>query len=173
MMHESVARALNEQINKELFSAYLYLSMASWCDAEGYPGSAHWMQIQVKEELFHASLFHGYLLQRDVPVVLEAIGKPEAEFDDLNGVFSAALAHEQKISASINEIYRIAREEVDPMTETRLHWFINEQVEEEQNARDILDKIKLAGAQPAGLLLLDNELAARPEPTLTPPSFAG
>ena len=157
----------------EFYSAYLYLSMAAYFETEGLGGFAHWMKIQVKEESFHGMKFFNFLNERGSSVVLESIEKPPAKFSSIEDIFKKTLAHEKKVTAAINDLYTLARKLNDNASCIFLQWFINEQVEEEKNATDILAKIKYAGGHPAGVLMLDKELSLRPQPVLDPLSDNG
>jgi len=164
MLTEKMANALNLQINRELFSAYLYLSMSSYAAHEGYKGAANWFMVQTQEELSHARMLYRYLLSQGQRVVMEAIDKPEAEFNTYQELFTKALEHEQFITRCFNELTEIARGEKDHATEIFLQWFVTEQVEEEENLNTILGELKMAGGQ--GLFMIDRELTRR---TFTPP----
>ncbi|HOJ48265.1 MAG TPA: ferritin [Bacillota bacterium] len=167
-MKERVAKLLNEQINKEFYSAYLYLSFANYFIEQGLNGFANWYQVQAQEERDHAFLITQYLQNNDVKVVYEAIAKPDASWADNLEVLKAGLAHEQYVTASIHNIYDAASEEKDYRTLQFLDWFVQEQGEEEKNAIDLIRKMELFGGDAKGLYLLDQELAAR---TYAPPSL--
>jgi len=161
MLTEPVKDALNEQINAELSSEYLYLSMAAYFEDEGLAGFASWMREQANEEHAHAMRIYDYIIDRDGRVELDAIDKPRSSWDGPTEAFQAAYDHEVEISGMIDELVRIAREENDNATENMLEWFVAEQVEEEATAQDILDKLKLAGDSGPGLMMLDQELGER------------
>ncbi|MBP7087881.1 MAG: ferritin [Candidatus Omnitrophica bacterium] len=161
MMDKKLEKELNQQLNKELYSAYLYLAMAAYFEAENLSGFSHWMQIQAKEETSHAMKFFSYLNERGLRVILEAIDKPPVQFSSAEDVFKKSLQHEQKVTASINNLYTIAQKVEDNATKVFLQWFINEQVEEEKSVTEILSKLKYIDEQPAGILMLDKELGAR------------
>ena len=168
-MKSNVKDLMNEQINKEYFSAYLYLSMSEWLLQNGWPGAAHWMNIQYREEVAHAEGFLRYLQMRGVPVVLEAIEKPKAEWDSLLNVFEEALAHEEMISDSIRKIVKEAREAGDRAAELFLDWYVLEQVEEETAADNNVLLIKRADGDIRILVAVDNEMAQRvDEPVVIP-----
>jgi len=156
-----VQDAINGQINAELYSAYLYLSMAAYCDGAGLSGCAHWMRKQSQEEIEHAMKFYAYVNDRGGRVVLEAIEKPPVEFESLLDVFEKTYAHEQKVTSLIWKLYEIAREANDYATESMLQWYIDEQVEEEKNASEIVAQIKLVGTKGQALFMIDRALAAR------------
>jgi ferritin len=165
-MDKKLEKSLNEQITKELYSSYLYLSMAAYLDSESLGGFSHWMKAQAQEEVLHAMKIFNFLNERGSRVVLGAIDKPPANFKGIEEVFKKTLAHEQLVTASINDLYTLAKKVNDHASAVFLEWFINEQVEEEKNPADILGKLKYVSNQPAGILILDKELAARPQPVL-------
>ena len=167
-MKERVAKLLNEQINKEFFSAYLYLSFANYFNEQGLNGFANWYQVQAQEERDHASLMTQYMQNNDAKVVYEAIAKPDASWANGLEVLKAGLTHEQYVTASIHNIYDIASEEKDYRTLQFLDWFVMEQGEEEKNAIELIRKMELFGSDAKGLYLLDQELATR---TYTAPSL--
>jgi ferritin len=153
--------ALNAQIKEELFSSYIYLSMAAYCESINLAGFAHWMRSQSQEELEHALKFFGYVHERGGRVELEALDKPPFEFEGPIDVFVKTLEHEQFISSRIADLYALAIEEKDYASFSVLQWFIDEQVEEEQNAGEILDMLKMIGDKGQGLIMLDRQLAQR------------
>jgi ferritin len=161
MLTARIEQELNKQLNKESFSAYLYMSMGAYFQSIDLAGFANWMQIQAKEELFHAEKFYNFIHERDGKVTLEQIDKPQLEWESPLAAFQAALEHEIFITKSINNLADVALEEKDHATNAFLQWFINEQVEEEASANDIIRKLKLMKDAPGGLYLLDQELAAR------------
>lgn len=160
--------ALNEQINAELWSAYLYLSMAMQFDNSGMSGVANWFKIQFKEEQAHAEIFMNYINQRGGRVILKPIAAVDTEWASPLDAFKATLAHERKVTAMINNLYAIAESEHDYATRDRMAWFVNEQVEEEETAQQLIDKFTLIGNDGMGLYMLNQELAAR---TYTAPSI--
>lgn len=164
-MDKKVHELINEQINKELFSAYLYLSFADYYEEQGLKGYANWYVIQAQEERDHALIFRSYLLDNDCPVVLKAIAKPEAKFTNFLEPLEAALEHEEYVTASINEIYAAADAVHDYRTMNFLKWFVEEQLEEEATARDMIAAVKLFGADAKALYDLDQANLAR---TYTP-----
>jgi ferritin len=167
MISKKMTEALNNQINAELYSAYLYLAMSSYASHNGLPGVANWMNIQAKEEMTHAERFYNYVNSQGAHVVLQAIECPPSDFDSALAIFEQTLEHEQKVTSLINDLANLAVEEKDHATQIMLQWFVSEQVEEEESANDILTKLKLAGEQGGGLFMIDKELAAR---TFTPPA---
>ncbi|MCE4615174.1 MAG: ferritin [Desulfurococcales archaeon] len=160
-MDKRILELLNKQLNAELYSAYLYLSMAAYLDHKGLPGFAKWMRIQAKEEVEHAMKFYEYINDRGERVVLEAIEKPPTEWESITQLFEEGLKHEKSVTDSINKIFEAARELGDKPTEVFLHWFIDEQVEEEKTFSEILGMLKLTQEQPHALLMLDSRLAQR------------
>jgi len=166
MLSEKMVKKLNHQINRELFSAYLYQSMASYADSEGLSGFANWFKIQAKEEEFHAEKFYNYINQQGSRVIMEAIEQPETQFSSMLDLFEKTLKHEKVVTSLINELVKLAREENDYATESILQWYVTEQVEEEANPAEMIQKLKFVGKDGRGLLMLDKELASR---TFTPP----
>ena len=160
-MNQKVAELLNDQINKEFYSAYLYLDIANFFSAKGLDGFANWYTIQAKEEQDHGMLFYTYLHNNSIPVELKAIAKPDKVFAEPGDPLKAAFAHEQYVTDLINNIYAEAQKVNDFRTLQFLDWFIKEQGEEEKNASDIITKYELFGSDPRSLYLLDNELGAR------------
>ena len=167
MLSEKMQEALNIQINKEIYSAYLYLSMAAYCESINLKGFANWMTIQVQEELSHAQKFFHYLPERGGKVNLQPIDGPETEWDSPLAVFKHVYEHEQLVTGLIHGLVKLARAEEDYATESFLKWFIDEQVEEEASASEVVEKLKLAGDRGSGLFMLDRELGTR---VFTPPT---
>lgn len=161
MLSNKLQDALNKQINAELWSAYLYLSMGMHFEAEGLAGVANWFKIQFREEQDHATIFMNYINQRGGRVTLMPIEAVDTAWESPLAAFEATLAHEQKVTAMINELYALAEAEHDYATRDRLNWFVNEQVEEEDNARTLIDKFKMINGNGMGLYMLNQELAAR------------
>jgi len=166
MLSEKMVMKLNYQINRELYSAYLYLSMASYADSEGLSGFANWFKIQAKEEEYHAEKMYNYVNQQGRRVVLEAIEQPQTDFTSMVDLFEQTLKHEKVVTSLINGLVKLAREENDYATESFLQWYVTEQVEEEANPAEMIQKLKYIGKDGRGLLMLDKELAAR---IFTPP----
>jgi len=163
MISKTMQDAINEQINKELSSAYLYLSMAAYFEDRDLPGFASWMTLQAGEEQEHAMKFYEFLHDRGGRVLLKAIDAPKTEWKTSLEVFQETLAHEQMITASINALYELALKEKDYPAQIMLQWFINEQVEEEKNASHILSQLELIDAHGTAVLMLDKELGKRGE----------
>ena len=160
-MNEKVAALLNDQINKEFYSAYLYLDMANFYSKKGLDGFANWYEIQAREEQDHAMLMYQYLHNNDEAVTLEAIAKPDKAFTTLMDPLKAGLEHEKYVTSLINTIYAAAQEVNDFRTTQFLDWFIKEQGEEEKNSTDLITKMQLVGDDARSLYMLNSELAAR------------
>jgi ferritin len=157
----TIQDALNDQINRELASAYVYLAMSAWADEQNFTGAASWLRLQWEEELMHATKLVDYVAQRGGSIRLKAVAEPPAEYKDLLDVFRNVLRHEEQVSTAINELYSLASSEKDYATQTLLDWYVNEQVEEENAPAEIISMLELAGADPSGLLLVDRQLATR------------
>jgi len=164
MFKEKVQQAMNDQIQHEIESAYIYLSMASYFDAENLPGFAQWMKIQYEEEMAHAFRFYDYINDRGGRVKLQPVDQPPIEFDSPLAAFQAALEHEQKITADIDRLYAMAVDEKDYPSQTFLQWFIDEQVEEEQHVGEVVENLKMVGDNTHAILMLDRELGQRQPP---------
>jgi ferritin len=161
MIKEKVLTAINNQINAEFYSAYLYLSMSSYLYRKGLPGFANWMYIQYQEELTHGNKFFNYANERGGKVELKAIDQVPVEFKNILSVWEKALEHEQKVTSLINGIMDVAIAEGDHATISFLKWFVDEQVEEEANITEILDTLKLIDGQGNGIFMLDREMRQR------------
>lgn len=161
MISKKMEKALNQQINKEIYSAYLYLAMAAHSETIGLRGFANWFRIQFNEELAHAMKFFHYVNEQGSAVELDAIEKPQAKFKSPVALFEETLKHEQFVTKSIHGLVDLAIAEKDHATNSFLKWFVDEQVEEEANAQEILGLLKMAGGQPPGLMYIDRQLAAR------------
>lgn len=155
--------ALNNQVNAELYSAYTYLSMAAYFEAEDWPGFARWMRIQSREEIEHAMKIFDFIHDRGGRVTLQAIDKPPTRFKSPLDVFQKAYQQEQKVTGLIHRLYELAARENDYPTQVMLHWFIDEQVEEEKITGEAVAKLERAGDDPAALALLDKEFGEREE----------
>jgi ferritin len=166
-MSEKMANAINEQINAEFYSAFLYLSMATQLEEMNLPGFANWMRVQKEEEEFHAMKFFDYLVSRQSRVALKEIAAPPVEWESPLEIFEAAYKHEQHVTALINGLVKIAMEEGDFASLQMLQWFVEEQVEEEDNTSTIRDKIEMVQDAPGGMYMLDQEMAVR---VFTPPT---
>lgn len=161
MISKKIETAINKQINAELYSAYLYLSMASYFESVNLRGFAKWMEAQAGEEQEHAMKFYGYINERGGRVIFDSIAKPPAKWDSPLSVFEETYKHEQKVTAMINDLMELARSEKDNATEILLQWYVNEQVEEEASASAYVEKLKMIGSSGNGLIMLDHELGQR------------
>lgn len=161
MLSKKLEKALNAQINAELWSAYLYLSMSADFASKGLDGFANWMEIQFREEQDHAMKFFNYILSRGGRVDLQPIQKVDKEWKSPLAAFESTLEHEQEVTRLINELYTLALEEKDYATQSMLRWFIDEQVEEEESAQGIIDTLKLIDGNGNGIYQLNRELASR------------
>jgi ferritin len=166
MISNKMAKALNKQLNNELYSAYLYLSMSSFANCAGMKGASNWFMVQYQEELVHFMKFYDYLNEQGVQAEISTMAAPPAGFGSLLTMFEQALKHEQFITKSINEWMELAVKEKDHATQIFLQWFVTEQVEEEASAGEIIARLKIAGDTGPGLLMVDGELATR---VFTPP----
>jgi ferritin len=170
MIGKKMEEALNGQINAELYSAYLYLSMEAYFGCENLAGFANWMRVQTQEELMHAMKIYDFVAERGGRVVLRAIEQPPAKWNSPLGVFEAVYKHEQKVTGLINDLVNLAVEEKDHATNSFLQWFVTEQVEEEDNASTVLGQLKLIKDSPQALFMMDKEMAQR---VFTPPPTEG
>jgi len=161
MIGKAMQDAINEQINKELFSSYLDLSMAAYFEDKSLPGFAHWMRVQEAEEREHAMKFYDFLLERGGKVALKAIDAPKTEWASTMEVMEEVAAHEAKVTASIYALYELALKEKDYPAQIMLQWFITEQVEEEKNAAEIVASLKMIEAHETAVLQLDHRLGKR------------
>ena len=167
MISKKMASALNEHLNKELYSSYLYLSMQAYCENAGLKGLSNWFNVQVQEEIFHAQKFYKYILNQGEKVILEVIEKPQSKFNSTFDLFEKTLKHEKEVTSRINRLVDLAKKEKDHATDGMLQWFVSEQVEEETSANDIIQQLKLIGKDGSGLFMLDKELGQR---VFTPPA---
>jgi ferritin len=161
MLSKKLQDVLNEQIKNELYSGYLYLAMSAYFEANNLPGFARWMRVQAAEEQAHALKFFDFIVDRGGRVVLQAIDQPPVEFSSPLAVFETTLQHEQKVTGLINALYELAVAENDYPAQVMLQWFINEQVEEEKNATQIVETLKMIGEKGQALIMLDRELGQR------------
>jgi ferritin len=161
MIDEKMQDALNNQLNAELYSAYLYLSMSAYFHSVNLGGFANWMRVQWEEELAHALKFYDYVNERGGRVVLHAVEAPPSEWDSPLAVFEHVYQHEQKVTGMINKLVDLAVEARDHATNNFLQWFVSEQVEEEASADEVVQRLKLVGDDPSGLFMIDRELAQR------------
>ena len=169
MISKQVEEALNGQINAELYSAYLYLSMEAYFESVSLPGFATWMRVQTQEELMHTMKIYGFVNERGGRVLLKSIDQPPTEWESPLAVFEASYKHEQKVTGLINDLVNLAIEQKDHATNSFLQWFVNEQVEEEDSADQVVQKLKMIKNDPGGLFLVDRELGQR---VFTPPAAA-
>jgi ferritin len=160
-LSKTVQDALNDQIKHEMYSSYLYLAMSAYSDSINLPGFAHWLRIQSQEENVHAMKIFDFIIDRGGRVELKAIDQPPVEFGSPLDIVEQTLEHERFISDHINQLYDLAIKENDHPTQVLLQWFITEQVEEEKSADQILQQLKLGGAQGTVLFMIDRELAQR------------
>ncbi len=161
MISKKMEKALNHQINREIYSGYMYLAMASFAKDSALNGVANWFTVQLEEELSHARKLYDYVQQRNGKVVLEAIEAPPADFKSAEELFERTLEHEKKVTAMIHDLVALAREEKDTATEIMLQWFVTEQIEEEANASEMLQRFKVFGQSGNALLAIDQELGSR------------
>lgn len=161
MLNKKIADLINEQVNKELYSGYLYLDFANYYADEGLDGFAHWYEVQAQEERDHAMMMRRYLIDNGIRVTFDAIAKPDKKFADITAPLKAGYEHEQYVTSLINNIYAEAFAQKDFKTMQFLDWFIKEQGEEEKNAEDMLKKMELFGHDAKGLYALNQELLAR------------
>lgn len=161
MISAKLQKAINNQIQAEMYSANLYLSMSGYCMSQNLKGFSNWLRVQYQEETAHALKLLDYLLERGGEVELQAIEAPPAEFGKPVEVFEKVLAHEEHVTSLINKLYEVAAEEKDVAAQIFLQWFVTEQVEEEASAGDILAQLRMIGDKTGGIFFLDKELAAR------------
>lgn len=161
MITEKVQNALNKQINAELYSSYLYLSMSSFFESGNLKGFANWMRIQAQEELVHAMKFYDHVMERGGKVILTSIEGPPTQWESAFSIFEHVFRHEQKVTGLINGLVDLAISEKDHATNNFLQWFVNEQVEEEASADEIVKELKLIGDSPDAMFFLDRELGRR------------
>lgn len=173
MISKKLEDAINAQINAEMYSAYLYLSMAAHCHAIGQSGMANWFEIQFKEEQDHAKIFFNYIVSRNGVVRLAAIDAVPTEWPSLINIFEETLKHEEHVTSLINNLFRLATDENDFATQSMLKWFIDEQVEEEDNAQTIIDNLNMIKDNGYGIYMIDKELGARVYTQASPLATAG
>jgi ferritin len=161
MISKNMAKALNQHLNNEFYSAYLYLGMSAKCESMGYRGAANWFYLQYQEETAHAMKFYRYILDQGEEVILEQINKPQVDYDKLIDIFKDTLDHERNVTQYINELVDLAISEKDHATNAFLQWFVTEQVEEEATVSEIIDQLKIVGDSGHAMLMIDKELAQR------------
>jgi ferritin len=168
MLGQKMQEAINKQINAELYSGYLYQSMSAYYQSKNLPGFANWMWVQMQEEQAHAQILYNHVVARGGRVILTAIAAPPTDWKDPAGPFVDAYEHEKKVTAMIDNLVALAAKEKDNASNAMLQWFVTEQVEEEKNTSGVVEHMKLTKDVPAGVLMLDRELAAR---VFTPPAI--
>ncbi len=161
MISKKMAGSINEQTNKEIYSGYLYLSMAAYSASIGLNGFANWFKVQLQEEMAHAQKFYDYIIQQGGRVVLKAIDEPPKDFAGARDLFQKTLDHEKMVTKRIDNLVTLAKKENNHATENMLQWFVTEQVEEEASPTEILQKLDIVGEDGNGLLTVDSQLAAR------------
>ena len=166
MISDDMQKALQQQLNDEFYSAYLYLAMSAYCAHIDFNGAANWLKQQYEEEQMHATRIYNYLVDQGAHVVLQAIPEPPSDFGAILDVYKASLKHEQAMTAKLNNLSDKALKEKDHATYNLLQWFVNEQVEEEATVGEIISKLKLVNDDGYGLLMVDNELGARTAPAM-------
>ncbi|MFC1584299.1 ferritin [Fibrobacterota bacterium] len=166
MINKKVEQAINKQINAELFSSYLYISMAAWFEAKNLKGFANWMRVQAQEEIVHAMKFFNFVIDRGGKAIMTAIDAPKVNWKNSIEIYHDALKHEQKVTSLINNLLTLAEKENDHASSSLLQWFVDEQVEEEASASDMLEQLKLVNGRGSGLFILDREARQR---VFTPP----
>ena len=170
MLGAKIETAFNDQMNFEMYSANIYLSMATWFDAKNLAGIANWMKVQYQEEMFHAMKFYDFINERGGRVLIKGIAEPSSEWDSPQAAFEGALAHERIVSGRINGLVTMAAAEKDHASVNFLQWFIAEQVEEESSVDAVAQQLKLVEGAPGGLFMLDRELGLR---VFAPPASEG
>lgn len=161
MISKTMEAALNRQVNREMYSAYLYLAMSAYCETTGLKGFAKWMRVQAKEEQTHAMKIYDYILARGGTISLDTIEAPKAKWSSAGKVFDEVYAHEQKVTGMIHALVELAQKEKDHATFEMLQWFVKEQVEEEEHASEIVGQIKMLGDVVGHLFWLDHQLGKR------------
>jgi len=161
MISKKMQDAINKQINAEMYSAYLYLSMSAWCKDKNLDGFAQWFKIQAQEEMTHAMKFYDYVFEQGGFVKLMPIDGPPTQFKSVLEIAKEQLKHEKKVTSLITALVDLARKEKDYATEFMLQWFITEQVEEESNAEEIINKLEMVGEEGQALYMLDKEMGQR------------
>ena len=161
MLSRAVEKAMNEQMVNEFYSGYLYLAMAAYAESENLPGFAHWMRVQAQEETGHAMKFFDHICERGGRATLKAIQQPQVLYTSPLDIFKKTLDHEKKVTGMIDELYALAIEEKDYASQVFVQWFVSEQVEEEKNASEIVERLVMAGEQGHALVMMDRALAQR------------
>ena len=161
MLNKNVEAAMNDQLQKELQSAYVYLGMSAYCESQSLPGMAAWLRQQFEEEQVHAMKFYTFIIDRGAKVVLQKLTAPPTEYSSALNIFETALDHEKKVTAAINDLYDLVAKEKDFASQAWLDWFATEQVEEEKSVGQIVDDLRRIGSEGNGIFLLDRELGQR------------
>jgi len=161
MISKKIQDALNTQINREQYSAQLYLAMSAHCEAKSFRGFAHWLRVQAQEETLHAMKLVAFLLDRGGTLELKPIPAPPTDFGNITDVFAKILAHEQEITGTISALFELSRAEKDYASEITLQWYVTEQVEEEASVGQILDQLRAVGEQGGGIWYLDSKMGKR------------
>ncbi len=170
MISEKIQEALNEQVNKEFYSAYMYLAMSAYCNTIGLPGFSNWMRQQYEEESLHVTKMYDYILDQGGRVHLKQIDEPPKEYGTPLDVFEKTLEHEQYVTGLIHKLMDLAIGEKDYATQTFLQWYVTEQVEEEANVNDIVAPLRMVGDDKGGLMMIDQQLAKRLPPAPLAPA---
>lgn len=170
MIGDKMADALNTQVNKEMYSGYLYLAMSAQATHLGYNGVANWFKVQTQEEMTHAMKMYDYLNSQEAKVTLLAIDKPSGEYTSIQEMFEKTLEHEKLVTSLIHNLVKISRDEHDYASEIFLQWFVTEQIEEEENATEILNNLRMMGDKGEGVFMIDKDLGSR---VFTPPAPSG
>ena len=165
MISDKMQQALNEQVNTEFYSAYMYLAMSAYCNTIGLPGFAHWMRMQYEEEIMHVTKMYDYILGQSGKVHLKTVDEPPQTYGTPLEIFQTTLEHEQVVTKLINQLMDLAVDERDYATQTFLQWYVTEQVEEESNVNDILAPLRMVGEDKSGLMMIDQQLGGRAAPT--------
>lgn len=163
MISEKMQKAINDQINAEFYSSYFYLSMSAYCESVNFKGFAEWFRLQAEEEKTHGFKLFDYLQERGGRVILKPIEGPPTEFKSVQDTFEQTLEHERKVTSLINNLYKLAMEENDYPSQSHLQWFIDEQVEEEATAEDILNQIKMVEGKTGSMFYIDRHVARQRE----------
>jgi ferritin len=161
MISQKIQEAINTQINREQYSAQLYVAMSAHCEAKSFRGFGHWLRVQAQEETLHAMKLVSFLLDRGGRLELKAIAAPPKEFGTITEVFGKILEHEREITGTINALFELSRAEKDYPSEITLQWYVTEQVEEEANVGQILDQLRAVGEQGGGIWYLDSKMGKR------------
>jgi ferritin len=167
---EKIQGALNQQINAEMYSTNLYLSMSAYFEAQDLPGFGHWMRVQADEENLHVTKLFDYIIERGGRVILKAVAEPPVEWKSPLEAFEATLAHEEEITTMISDLVGLSHEAHDRASESFLRWFVDEQVEEEASVDRVLKMLRLGAGEPVAMLMLDREMASRPAAPAVPPA---